>query len=253
MSMKRTSAELKRLSREQLNGHWGFAIGVNLLMQLIFSAVAMPFYFLFLFSGRGAFQFVAYLVGIVFIGAVAMVLQCGIIQIYFSFARKQEPSIGMMFAEFTRRPDRYVLGYFLLFGIELLCVLPGTVCWIIGGTSGMLLAMLIGTFLYIAGIGVMLLLALRLALVFYLMVDHVDMGIMDAFRRSAELMEGNKGRLFYICLSFLGWSVLGMLSCGLGMLWVMPYMTQVSVNFYREVTGELDGKPEVVPVAGPMP
>lgn len=57
---------------------------------------------------------------------------------------------------------------------------------------------------------------------------------------SAELMEGNMGRLFYIDLSFVGWTLLGLLSCGIGMLWVTPYMMQVTVNFYRELTGELD-------------
>ena len=251
--MRRTSAELKRLSREQLNGHWGFAIGANLLLQLIFSAVLMPFYFLFLFSGQGIFQFAAYVVGLVFIGAVSMVIQCGIIRIYFCFARKQQPSIGMMFKEFTRRPDRYVIGYFLLFGIGLLCLLPGVVCWVVGLTSGLLLPSVIGVFLYLAGLALMLAVAFRYALVFYLMVDHEDMGVLEAFHHSTELMEGNKGRLFYIYLSFLGWSVLGMLSCGLGMLWIMPYMTQVSVNFYREVIGELDQRPDVGNVLNDMP
>jgi len=28
------------------------------------------------------------------------------------------------------------------------------------------------------------------------------------------------------------------------MLWVTPYMMQTTVNFYREVIGELDQKPE---------
>lgn len=53
-------------------------------------------------------------------------------------------------------------------------------------------------------------------------------------------MEGNMGRFFYIELSFIGWALLGLLSCGIGMLWVTPYMMQVSVNFYRSLTGELD-------------
>ena len=146
-----------------------------------------------------------------------------------------------------------MIGFFLLFGIGLLCLLPGVVCWVVGFTSGLLLASVIGVFLYLAGLALMLAVAFRYALVFYLMVDHEDMGVLEAFHHSTELMEGNKGRLFYIYLSFLGWSVLGMLSCGLGMLWIMPYMTQVSVNFYREVIGELDQRPDVGNVLNDMP
>lgn len=242
--MRRTSAELKRLSREQLNGHWGFAIGVNLLMQLIMSAAMMPFYFLFLISRRGVLQYNIYMLAVVIIAAVSIVMQCGINRIYLNFARKKETSVGMMFAEFTRRPDRYILGFLLLFAIELICFLPGIICLVIGIVSGLILASVIGILLYFAGMVPVMIIALRLAMVFYLMVDHSDMGVLEAFRVSSELMQGNKGRLFYIYLSFIGWSLLGMLSCGLGMLWVMPYMTQTLVNFYREVIGEMDQKPE---------
>lgn len=241
--MRRTSAELKRISREQLNGHWGFAIGVNLLMQMIMSAALMPFYFLFLFSRGGMIQFNIYLLAVVIIASVSIVLQCGVTRIYLSFARKQQASIGMLFGEFTRRPDRYILGFLLLFGIELLCQLPGTVCLVIGSMSGMVLAIVIGALLYFAGLVPMLMILFRLALMFFLMVDHGNMGVIEAFRESSELMQGNKGRLFYIYLSFIGWSLLGLLSCGLGMFWVTPYMMQTTVNFYREVIGELDQKP----------
>ena len=101
-----------------------------------------------------------------------------------------------------------------------------------------------GALLYFAGLVPMLMILFRLALMFFLMVDHGNMGVIEAFRESSELMQGNKGRLFYIYLSFIGWSLLGLLSCGLGMLWVTPYMMQTTVNFYREVIGELDQKPE---------
>ncbi len=241
--MKRTSAELKRLSREQLNGHWGFAIGVNLLMQMIMSAAMTPFYFLFLISRKGFLQLNIYMLAVMIIAAVSMVMQCGISRIYLSFARKEEASVGMMFGEFTRRPDRYILGYLLLFAIELLCILPGMICLIIGIVSGLVLAEVIGIVLYFVGMAPMMILLFRFAMSFYLMVDHGEMGVLEAFRRSSELMQGNKGRLFYIVLSYIGWGLLGMLSCGLGMLWVMPYMMQTFVNFYREVSGEMDQKP----------
>ncbi len=244
--MGRTSAELKRLSREQLNGHWGFAIGANLLLQIIMSAILMPFYLLFLFAGQGMVQFATYTLAVVILCAVSVIMQCGIIRIYLSFARKQEASIGMMFGEFTKRPDRYILGYLILFGIELLCMLPGMICLTIGVASGLMLACAIGTVLFLGGMALTLVVAFRLALAFFLLVDHSDMGIMDALKESSALMQGRKGKLFYIYLSFIGWSLLGLLSCGIGTLWVTPYMMQTNVNFYLDVIGELDQKPEFV-------
>ena len=53
-------------------------------------------------------------------------------------------------------------------------------------------------------------------------------------------MSGNKGRLFYIQLSFFGLALLAVLSCGIGLLWLMPYMLTTEVFFYLDVCGELD-------------
>lgn len=237
--MRVTSAELKRLSREHLTGHWGLAIGANLLVQMIVSGLLMPFYFLLIITGSGTVQYITYMVAAIIISAVSMVLQCGILRMYFGFARKQEVSIGMMFSEFTRRPDRYILSYVLVFVIEMLCILPGTICLVVGLVAETLLAIAIGVTLYIAGIIVVMIVSLRLSQTYMLLVEHGDMGIIEALRTSSQMMAGNMGRLFYIYLSFIGWSLLGLLSCGIGMLWITPYMMQVGVNFYRDLTGEI--------------
>ena len=81
-------------------------------------------------------------------------------------------------------------------------------------------------------------LTMQYALVFYLLIDHPKMKLVEAFRVSRERMRGNKGRLFYICLSFLGWGVLAALSFGIGYLWIGPYMIQTQVGFYLDVVGE---------------
>lgn len=238
--MRHTSAELKRLSREHLNGHWGLAIGANLLVGLLTSAVLMPFYFLLVLSGMGMVQIITYSIAVIIVAAVSMILQCGMIRMYFGFARKQESAIGMMFSEFTRRPERYILGFLFLVCVEVVCMLPGAICLSVGITTGIVLAAIIGMILYAAGMVALVLIALRMSQMFMLMIDHSTMGVMEAYHKSVEMMEGNKGRYFYINLSFIGLSLLGMLSCGIGMLWITPYMMQTSVNFYRELNGELD-------------
>lgn len=238
--MERTSAELKRLAREKLVGHWGLVIGATLLQCLIVFAALLPFEFLFLFSGGGRVQFATYLVAALIIGIISMIMQCGIIRMMLGFARSQQTGIGMMFGEFTKRPDRYIVGSLMVYGMELACLLPGSLCWLVGLMQGTLLASAIGLALYLAGAVVMVIVLLRYSLVFFLLVDHPQMGTLEAFQESARLMDGRKGRMFYVYLSFIGMGLLGICSCGLGMLWVLPYMGQTMVNFYLDATGEFD-------------
>ncbi len=236
--MGRTSAELKRISRENMIGHWGLAIGASLLSGLIVSAALMPFYFLMVVSRSGTVQSAAYLIAALILGMVAMIMQCGILQMHLAFSRGQNAELKMLFGEFVRRPERYILAYLLVLGVTFLCMLPGTICVAVGDMGGAVLAVVIGILLYLAGIGVFVALALRYGLAVLLLVEDPQMNAIEAFQESAHFMEGNKGRMLYINLSFLGWSVLGMLSCGIGMLWVVPYMNQVMVSFYYDVTQE---------------
>lgn len=238
--MERTSAELKRLAREKLVGHWGLVIGATLLQYLIVFAALLPFEFLFLLSGGGNVQLVAYLVAALILGIISTIMQCGITRMMLCFARGQQTGIGMMFGEFTKRPDRYIVGVLVVFGIELACLLPGSLCWLIGVLQGRMLASVIGAALYLAGTVVMVIILLRYNLAFFLLVDYPQMGALEALKESARLMDGRKGRMFYVYVSFIGMGLLGLCSCGLGILWVAPYMGQTMVSFYLDATGEFD-------------
>ena len=236
--MGRTSAELKRVSRENLMGHWGLAIGASLLSALIVSAALTPFFFLMVASRNGAVQSVAYVLAVLILGMVSVIMQCGILKMHLAFSRRANADLKMMFGEFTRRPERYVLAYLMVLGISVPCMLPGSICAVVATEGGAVLAGMISLVLYLAGAIVLVAVVLRYCLVFLLLVDDSQMNAVEAFRESARRMEGNKGRMLYIYLSFLGWGVLGMLSCGIGMLWIIPYMNQVTVNFYHDVAVE---------------
>lgn len=72
----------------------------------------------------------------------------------------------------------------------------------------------------------------------YLMAENPNMGIMEAIRRSKELMQGNKWRLFCLHISFIGWAFLCIFTCGLGTLFLSPYQMLAEAAFYREITGK---------------
>ena len=84
----------------------------------------------------------------------------------------------------------------------------------------------------------------RYALAPYLMAEDPDMGVMEAIARSKELMNGNKWRLFCLQLSFIGWSLLCLLTLGIGYLWLVPYQNAAETAFYLELTGRADAMPQ---------
>lgn len=242
--MKRTSAELKRISRGVLGGHWGFIIGLTVLTGLMAYVVGLPFYAMLSISDYAIPQLVSYFIATIIIALLSQVLQCGIIRVQLGFARKEQTRLGMLFGEFSNRPDRYILGMLLLLGIELGSLVPGYVILILGIFMDSIFMIILGGLAVIGGAVVSMILLLRYAVIFLLLVDNPHMKMLEAFKESSRLMHGNKGRLFYINLSFLGLCLLSILSCGIGMLWITPYMAQTNVSFYQEITGELDKKAE---------
>ena len=51
-------------------------------------------------------------------------------------------------------------------------------------------------------------------------------------------MKGNRIRYFYLLISFFGISLLGVVSLGIGFLWIVPYMSMTEVEFYRDLINE---------------
>ena len=54
--------------------------------------------------------------------------------------------------------------------------------------------------------------------------------------RSKQMMYGNRFRLFCLEISFIGWSLLCLLTFGIGNLWLTPYVQTATAAFYREIS-----------------
>lgn len=73
---------------------------------------------------------------------------------------------------------------------------------------------------------------------FYILADNPDMDPNTARLRSIEMMKGNKWRLFCLDLSFIGWGILCLLTCGILSFWIQPYMQCATAAFYEELVRE---------------
>lgn len=74
-----------------------------------------------------------------------------------------------------------------------------------------------------------------LSMTFYIMADDPNISGIDAISRSWEMMKGHKWDFFCLQFRFIGWIILGIITCGIAMIWVEPYMTAANLNFYRRL------------------
>lgn len=66
----------------------------------------------------------------------------------------------------------------------------------------------------------------------YILSEYPGMEQEEVFRRSKEMMEGEKWNTFMLELSFLGWYLLGGLACLIGIYFVLPYHEATMAELY---------------------
>ena len=217
--------ELKRIARDNLNGNYKIPMGAFLAATLIPLAVELPFSMLQK-DAQPLPVTIMFYVAEFLITLLSMVLSVGILQLHLSLARKKEMTLGMVFYGFKNHPDRYIIAGLLLIIATLISCIPviTIAVLVILGIVSTILAVFV---------------QMWYALALYLLLDHPQMKARESLKISRQIMKGNKGRLFYIYLSFIGLQILCLLSLGIGSLWVYPYQSQTLVIFYLDVVGEI--------------
>lgn len=132
----------------------------------------------------------------------------GTCKYYAGQQRGKKPELETMFEGFSLYGRTFVTGLLqsiFLFLWSLLFVIPG----IIKGYS--------------------------YALTGFVMSDF-DISGEEAITKSRELMNGYKWKLFCLRLSFIGWVLLAaFFTCGIGSIFLAPYMAAAEAEFYAEV------------------
>ena len=73
----------------------------------------------------------------------------------------------------------------------------------------------------------------------YIMAEDPGMDSMQAITLSRKLMDGEKMNKFMLDLSFIGWFLLSLCTCGLvGFLYLAPYKAATDAEFYTVVRGK---------------
>lgn len=92
-----------------------------------------------------------------------------------------------------------------------------------------------------AFIGILLLIipgiivALMLSQTAFILKDDPTISAADAMKKSKAMMDGHKADLFWLDVSFIGWIILSILTCGLGFILLLPYIQTTLAHFYEDL------------------
>ena len=77
--------------------------------------------------------------------------------------------------------------------------------------------------------------ALMFSQIFYIMAEDPQIGMIDAFKKSASLMKNKKLQLFGLGIRYFGLFILGIFTLGIWWLWLTPQMYVSFAIFYKEL------------------
>lgn len=157
-------------------------------------------------------------------------------------ARNEQPSYRNLLDGFAK--VWRVLWANILIGIfvglwELLFLVPAMVVFVmimLAGGGMAIILLLIGGILMVAGCVAALGISYRYRLTSYFLLDDPNCTAWQAIRRSKQAMRGWKMEMFLLDLSFLGWTLLSLLTWGILNIWLLPYRCATEANFYDCVT-----------------
>ncbi len=83
---------------------------------------------------------------------------------------------------------------------------------------------------------------------FYVLSENPDMTAQEALNESKRLMDGHKMDYFILTLSFFWWYLLEGLTFGLAAIYVYPYISATTANFYQEIKSNSEFDYNSIPV-----
>lgn len=231
--------ELKRIARGNLTGRYGWLIRAFVFSHLITSLIEMPFSMMtndIDFSTQN----IIYYIATILIGIAAIVLTGGQYRMHLSAARTGEVHPSDLFYPLKYHADRYIFTELILFGISLITMIPMFGAIFLIYTQEDIKYYIAALILSIVSFILATYISLTFDLVYFVLNDREDLGMVKALKFTKELVTTHRKRYLYMQLSFLPMLLLVGISFGTAIFWVQPYMTQTTTVFYLDVKGELD-------------
>lgn len=233
MNSYKSSAELKALSKEQLFGNYGTAICASLTVLVI--TALMQYIPMFTLSRKTIIGSVIYYLITFILALFSGLFSSGTAFFYLKLACGQPISVTDIFYGFKLHPDKALFIQFIISVLTYICLIPGLIFESLYLSTGNVYYMLFMSLTWIAGITAVIIISLMYSQAFFLLQDFPAYSGKELMKMSRTMMKGHKGRLFYLNVSFLPLYLLGLLSCCIAYLWIIPYSNAAHVNFYMDL------------------
>ncbi len=250
----RVKNNYKGIAREKLLGRYTVIIGAILIVQLIYFILgSITASLVDTGSTAGIIIFGAIMV---ITGLIGAVFSLGEKTIYLKTACGDKIKITDIFEGFKGYADKAII---LQFVIALKCVvfmLPAIITivfidYISGGISvsissgisferdpgyRMNIALIfISVICIICGLIGSIYVRLVTSQVFYILLDYPQLDAKTILGRSRDMMQGKMMSYLYLAISFVPILILGVLSMGVGLMYIRPYMGMTFTEFYMNL------------------
>ncbi|MGD9199939.1 MAG: DUF975 family protein [Chitinispirillia bacterium] len=167
-------------------------------------AVIVCFLYMVITVGFNALQQIGSLINLIISGPLLV----GLSIFFLHFIRDENTEVEQLFKGFS-----LFLNSFKAYIIALIFIILWTLLLIVPGIIA----------------------ALSYSMCYFIIADNPKIDGFEAIKRSKTMMEGHKLRLFYLGCRFIGWIILGILTLGIGFLWILPYMITSFAKFYENI------------------
>lgn len=242
-----STSEIKKQALNNLKGKWSQVIVLTLIYTVVSSIISM------------ASNFVP---GIsILLLVVTVPFSYGLIYSFMKIYRNENFSYGDLFtSSFTNfaKVWKVTVHQLLKLIVPIILVFVSIIIMVIGVVFSTIVAsnnslessswmsilslifLLIGYFGYIASLIYLLVKELYYTLSYYILYDNPDMPAKEIVEKSKEIMNGQRGKYFCLELSFIGWILLSILTFGIGLIFVTPYIQISALVFYEDRIGKLN-------------
>lgn len=267
-SQYKTNFELKFLARMQTGQHLGILVGALVLKLVItFMAVNLVSSMIPITTTIG---FIINYIAVFAVQVVASVLNVGSSYIFLKSACNMPSAIGDLFCGFRQDTVKILKIGAVIAIIESICMIPleiasaqymeiiNSIPFFSGGNvnnlSGILAAgsaadsgelleaysimysasMKFYLIMFVCTV-ISLVLTLPFFPAFYMVLDFPNWNATTILKKSFEVMSGQKIRLFLLYVSFIPAFLLSLFTCGITLIWVIPYQSMALANLYLDI------------------
>lgn len=202
------NVQIRQEAREILRGKWLAGAAITLIFGILMLLTGA--FSVFNLNDEVIFSLLTILTAIV----IGYPLQLGFTMVWLKVARhNSHPEVKDLFGAFNRRYHRSAMGTLLLMQIytmlwTLLLIVPGIIK------------------------------SIEYAMTPFIIADEPELGCNEAIEKSMAMMRGHRWQLFKMYLGMIGWMILGVFTCYIAWLWIIPYYQTAYAKFYLALKEE---------------